>query len=339
MKFRHSSGRRSNIKLIALVLALVFVVVVVSGAVVVRRTYEANLQPVSQESKTHVITIQPGSTTAEIAGILKAKGVIKSDWAFEWYVRNEQLRDQLKAGTYVVDQNQSVEDIVKVIVSGKVASDLVTILPGKRIDEIKQSFVKSGFTEAEADSALEPSQYASHPALTDKPKEASLEGYLYPETFQKTADTKLKDIILLSLDELQLRLTADIRQEVSKQGLTLHQAVILASIVEREVTSPEDRAQAAQVFIKRIKQGTSLQSNATDDYSKLDPAYDTYKINGLPPGPISNFTESSIRAAAYPAQTDWLYFVSGDDKKTHFSKTFEEHKQNIEKYCTSLCGR
>lgn len=339
MKFAHSTPSRSSKKLLIIGILVVILIAAVASAFIVRRSYEANLRPLSNQSKSHVVTVQSGATTAEIADMLKSKGVIRSDWAFEWYVRNQQLRDQLKAGTFVVDQNQSVQDIVSIITNGKEATDLVTILPGKRLEEIKEGFKKSGFTDQDIDAALEPTQYASHPALTDKPKTASLEGYLYPETFQKTANTTLKDVITLSLDELQLRLTPDIRQSVSRQGLTLHQAMTLASIVEGEVTHPEDRAQVAQVFLKRLREGKRLESNATDEYAKLDPTYDTYKITGLPPGPISNFSESSLQAVASPAQTDWLYFVSGDDQKTHFSKTFKEHEENIEKYCTTLCGR
>lgn len=339
MKFSHYDGSRSKIKLIAAIVVAVLLASIVVGAYVVRKTYQDNLKPLSGESKSHVVTIKPGSTTAEIADTLKSKGVIKSDWAFEWYVRNAQLRDELKAGTYIVDQNQSIQEIVDVIVGGKVATDLVTILPGKRLDEIKKSFIQAGYTQQQVDDALEPSQYQSHPALTDKPKDASLEGYLYPETFQKTAETSLNDIVRLSLDELQLRLTPDVRQAIAKQGLTLHQGIILASIIEGEVSNPEERAQVSQVFLKRLNQGIKLQSNATDDYAKIDPSYDTYKIDGLPPGPVSNFSESAVRAVAFPAQTDWLYFVSGDDKRTHFSKTLKEHEENIQKYCTTACGR
>ncbi len=339
MKFSHSGGTASKRKYLVLLIIGLFLVLVVTSAVIVRSVYQQNLQPVSSQSKTHVVTIQPGSTTAEIADSLKLKGAIRSDWAFEWYVRTEQLRDQLKAGTYIVDQNQSVQDIVKVLVEGKVATDLVTILPGKPLDETKQKLIEEGFSVEEVEAALNPERYRGHPALTDKPREATLEGYLYPETFQKTAETKLEDIIRLSLDEMEARLTPEVREAINKQGLTLHQAVILASIIEGEVPDPEDRTKVAQVFLKRLREGIKLESNATDEYAKKNPTYDTYKISGLPPGPISNFTETSIRAVAFPAQTDWLFFVSGDDGKNHFSKTLEEHEKNIEKYCTTLCGR
>lgn len=339
MKFSDGKIRKTNKKLLALGLVVVVFVGLVVTAFVVRNSYNENLKPLSDASKSHVITIKPGSTAAEIAQTLKDKGIIKSDWAFEWYVRTQDLRDELKAGTYVVDQNQSVQQIVDVIVSGKVATDLITVLPGKTLDETKADFIKAGYTQEEVDTALEPSQYAKHPALRDKPKEATLEGYIYPETFKKTADTTLKEVVTFSLDEMDRILTNEVRQGIAKQGLTIHEAVILASIIEGEVTTQEDRNQVAQVFLKRMKEGIKLESNATDDYSKKNPAYDTYKIPGLPPGPISNFTESAITAIAFPAKTDWVYFVSGDDGKTHFSKTFEEHEANIQKYCTTLCGR
>ncbi len=339
MKFSHRSSRKFPKKLLAVAVIAIFIIGLVSAAYFVRQSYQAHLEPLSDASKTHVVTIEPGATTAEIADTLVSKGVIKSDWSFEWYVRTKNLRESLKAGTYVVDQNQSVQEIVQIIVDGRVASDLVTIFPGKRLDEIKQQFIEYKFTKAEVEAAFNPELYKNHPALTDKPVDASLEGYLYPETFEKTAETKLKDIITKSLDEMDRRLTPEVRRAIAEQGLTLHEAVTLASIIEGEVSGAEDRTKVAQVFLKRLEDGMKLESNATDAYAKIDASYDTYNIPALPPGPISNFTETAILAVAFPSKTSWVYFVSGDDGITHFSKTFEEHEKNIEKYCTTLCGR
>lgn len=132
------------------------------------------------------------------------------------------------------------------------------IAPGKRLDQVKAALIQEGFTEADVDAALEPTQWAKHPALTDKPEKANLEGYLYPESFQKTAETSARNVIKLSLDEMEARFTPQIRQAISKQAMTLHQAVITASIIEREVSSPEDRAQVAQVFKKRLAEKCAL---------------------------------------------------------------------------------
>jgi UPF0755 protein len=349
MNFRtdRRDGRTKKFVIIAITAAVLLVLLSVA---MIRKSYADNLKPVNLSSKTtHVITVEPGSGPSAVADNLKAKGVIRSDWAFEWYLRNKGLGDQLKAGTYVVGEAQSVEEIVQTLIDGKVATDLVTILPGKRLQQVKEGLIKSGFTEADVDAALNPSQYAGHPALTDKPEGQSLEGYLYPESFQKTAETTPKEIISQSLDEMQRRLTPALRESFSKQGLTLHQAITLASIVEQEVSNEADRAQASQVFMKRYKSGMQLGSDPTAFYGAhlagqeptvfFDSPYNTRKYSGLPPGPIGNVTESSLQAIAEPAQTDWLYFVSGDDGRTHFSKTLQEHEELTKKYCTKLCGR
>ena len=348
MSFTKQQFRRSYYKKYVLAGVGIAVVLLIIGVVLIRKSYADNLKPVSTASKTHVVTIDPGSTTAVIADALYAKGAIRSDWAFEWYVRNNQLRDQLKAGTFVVNENQSIEEIVKMIVGGKTASDLVTILPGKRLAQIRDSLKESGFSETDVTAAVEPGQYAGHPALTDKPSGASLEGYIYPESFQKSDGTTPQQIIKQSLDEMQLRLTPEIRQALSNQGLTVHQGVILASIVELEVSASSDRAQAAQVFLKRYKSNMQLGSDVTAFYGAIvagkepsigyDSPYNTRLRTGLPAGPVSNVTESSLKAVAYPAQTDWLYFVSGDDGKNYFSKTLQEHEELTKRHCTKLCN-
>lgn len=338
-KFNYQKGTSQIMRKTALITVILVGLILVGTAAVVRKSYNDNLRPLSNSTESIAITVEPGSVPSEIAKNLESKGVIRSDWAFEWYVRNHNLRDNLKAGTYLFRPSQSVPEIAQQIADGRVATDLVTILPGKRIEQIKQSLIESGFSEKEVNSALDPARYANHPALTDKPKNASLEGYLYPESFQKTAETTLPEIIKLSLDEMQSRLTPEIRQAFSAQGLSLHEAITLASIIELEVSNEADRATVAQVFLKRLKMGMALQSDATNAYSKIDSSYDTYKIEGLPPGPVANVGEDSLKALANPAQTDWLYFVSGDDGKTYFSKTLEEHEALVEKHCSELCGR
>lgn len=322
-------------------------VMVVIGVAVIRKTYNDNLRPVSTNKTSHVVTIKPGSTPSAIGAELQSKGIIRSDWAFEWYVRNHQIGNELKAGTYVLYENQTIKEIVEVLKSGKVATDLITIVPGKRIDQVRAAFIMSGFTADQVDAALEPSQYSGHPALTDKPKDANLEGYLYPESFQKTAETTPGQIVKQSLDEMQRHLTTDRREAFSKHGLTVHQAITLASMVEKEVSNNADRAQAAQVFLKRYKIDMALGSDPTAFYGAIidgknpsvlyDSPYNTRIRKGLPIGPISNVTESSLDAIAHPAQTDWLFFVAGDDGVTHFSKTTEEHEALTKKYCTKLC--
>lgn len=313
----------------------------------IRSVYQSNLGALSSEKKAISVTVAPGDTVSEIAIKLRDKGAIKSDWAFEWYVRNNNLRDELKAGTFIVYTNQDIPSIAKQIASGKVASDLFTILPGKRLDEIRDSMIKAGFAEAEVDSALKPENYKGHEALTDLPAGANLEGYLYPESYQKVAETKPSTIVKSALDELARQLTKERRQEYAKQGLSTHQAITLASVVEREVSNKNDKPQVAQVFLKRQKIGMNLGSDVTAFYGAIiagqpptvayDSPYNTRIHSGFPIGPISNVSESSLEAVAYPAGTDWLFFVAGDDGITYFSKTNEEHEALTAQHCKKLC--
>lgn len=314
-----------------------------------RHAYIQNLKPVSASQRSQQITIPLGTSVKEIGAILQDAGLIRASWAFEWYVRKHNARDKLQAGTYSLRPNQSVEEIITIITQGKIKTDLVTILPGQRIDQIEQALINSGFSSEDVKRALDPGVYANHPALADKPKGANLEGYLYPESFQRTADTKAETVVRASLDQMQKYLTPELRTGIVKQGLTVYEGVILASIVEQEVSKAEDKPKVAQVFLRRLREGKRLESDATSGYGAIlagdrpsltyESAYNTYTHNGLPPTPISNVSQASLQAVASPAPTDWLYFVSGDDGITHFSNTIEEHEALTRQYCTRLCGR
>jgi UPF0755 protein len=341
-------GRKRWTRLVGLVL-VIGLIAGLGTVLTVRHVYRENLKPVSASQKAQLVTVPSGSTVKEIAAILKKAGVIKAAWAFEWYARNHDLRDKMQAGTYYFRPNQGVADIAAILTQGKVATDLVTILPGQRLSQIKKALVNYGFSEESVNNALNPDLYADHPALVDKPKAASLEGYLYPESFQKTAETKPETIIRASLDEMQKHLTPDVRAAFVRQGLTVHQGVILASVIEQEVGGNQDRATVAQVFLRRLKENRPLQSDVTVFYAAtesnqqpsldLDSPYNTYKNPGLPPGPISNVSQSSLMAVANPAPTDYLYFVAGDDGKTYFSHTLEEHQALTREHCKKLCAQ
>lgn len=308
-----------------IIIAVIGLLLLIGGVIFARNYYNSNLKPVSSQQSLIEVEIEPGQTLPEISKQLKAKKLIRNQQVFEQYVRNNGAAEDIKAGTYELSPSYGVPEIVSVLTQGKIVSKLVTILPGARIDQVEKMLTNAGYSEAVVKDALNPANYVDHPALVDKPADASLEGYLYPESFERTSSTTAKQIVTASLDEMQKRLTPEIRQAFTAQGLTSHRAIILASIVENEVAKPEERQQAAQVFLKRLKTGMMLQSNATDN---LPPEYDTYTIAGLPPGPISNVTQSTLEAVAYPAQTDYLYFVSGKDCVTRFGATLEQHEAN-----------
>jgi UPF0755 protein len=328
---------------------LVIAMLAIGSAVfVLRREYMANLQPVSPSQHNQLVTIAKGTTAHDVAVDLSQKGLIRSVWAFEWYLRNNNLRDKLQAGSYYLRPNMTTPEVVNVLTQGKVATDMVTILPAQRLSQIRQSLINNGFKAADVDAALNPALYKDHAALADKPVGANLEGYLYPDTFQKTVDTKPEEIIRNSLDLMQKYLTPEVRAGFVKHGLTVHQGVTIASIVEQEVSKLSDRPVVAQVFLKRLKEGMPLGADPTAFYGAIianqpptvfyDSPYNTRIHPGIPPGPISNVSETSLKAVASPANTDYLYFVAGDNGVTYFSHTVEQHEALTRQHCKKLCS-
>lgn len=321
---------------------------IVAGMIGVRVFYNANLAAASDSTASQTVIIEEGATVKQVADELERRELIRSSLVFQLYIRSKGDKNPLIAGTYRLQPNLSTPAIVSILSRGKVATDLVTILPGQRIDQIRESLIKSGFDPDEVDAALDPATYEDNPALVDKPAGANLEGYLYPESFQRTATTKPREIIEKSLALMNDNLTPDIRAAFASHGLSTYEGIILASIVEQEAATQEDRDRVAQVFLKRLSIGMPLQSDPTGKYGAVldgkppqlgyDSPYNTYKHAGLMPTPISNVSKSSLQAVAQPANTDWLYFVAGDDGRTHFSKTIEEHERLTEQYCTTLCG-
>lgn len=319
----------------------------VGATIAVRYFYAENLKPVSANTATQLVTVKPGMSVNEIAALLKEKGLIRSDWAFKWYVRDRAVREVLQAGTYSLRPNQSVAQIVAQLTGGKVATDLVTILPNRRIDQVRQDLKKAGFSEADVDSALDPSQYSDSPVLAFRPGSGSLEGFLYPDSFQKNVETSPRHIIKQSLALMYEQLTPGIRDAFVAQGLTIYQGITLASIVESEVHNPEEMKKVAQVFLRRLREDHPLQSDVTAVYGAVldneEPTltyvspYNTFLHKGLPPTPISNVTSASLQAVADPAPTNFMYFVAGDDGKTYFAHTLEEHEANIDNHCKKLC--
>ncbi|MBI2588862.1 endolytic transglycosylase MltG [Candidatus Saccharibacteria bacterium] len=330
-----------------LIIVTAIILLLGGGVVGLRSWYQRNLQPVSSSAGSVYFTVAPGSGLHTIADKLKRADLIRNARAFETYVRSHELHDKLQAGTYTLSPSMGIKQIVGKIVNGEVTKNLLTILPQKRLDEIKQSFVKAGYSQRQIETAFNPDTYAGHPALSGRPAGATLEGYLYPDSYEKLTDTPPQTIIRESLDEMNKHLTADILNGFAAQGLTAYRGVILASIIAQETDDPSFQPMVAQVFLSRLKQGMALQSNVTANYAAdvagqprnigIDSPYNTYLHNDLPPGPISNVNASALDGAAHPASTDYLYFVAGDDNKIHFSRTQAEHDDAVKKYCVKKC--
>jgi len=342
-------ANRGRIPRRVLLVALVLLATLFVAAIMVRSAYYQRLQAVSDSQQVVIVTVESGSPATVISQQLQQKGLIRSATIFQWYIRTNNVRDKMQAGTYALRPSMSVQQIVDVLVNGSVKSDLITILPGQRIDQVRQTFINAGFDPDEVDKAFDPAKYVGHPALADMPSGTkTLEGFLYPDSYQKDASTTPSTIVGEALDEMADHLTPDIRAAFAAHGFNVFQGVTLASILEEEVSSKQDQAQAAQVFIKRLKIDMPLGSDVTAFYgailkgvepsTEVDSSYNTLKHKNLPPGPIANVSESAMAAVANPAGTDWLFFVTGDDGTTHFSKTVEEHESLIKQYCKKNCA-
>lgn len=322
---------------------------VIVGVFVSRHIYNLDLQAVSNSPKTQIFTVEQGSSVKQIANTLQEDNLIRSSWAFQLYVHGQELNDQLQAGTYALSPNQGTASIVTTLTKGKVATRLVIILPGRRIDQVRSALINDGFTPAAVDQALDPGQYSGLPALAFKPPDVTtLEGLLWPDSFQKDSTTSPSFIIHESLVEMGQHLTPDVQAAFAAEGLTTYQGLTLASIVEQEVNNPNDQTQVAQVFLSRLKANATLGSDVTADYGAIaaglapslsyDSPYNTLQHTGLPPSPISTVSASALNATTHPAATNWLYFVTGDDGTTYFSTNLQDHQALTAKYCHKLCG-
>jgi UPF0755 protein len=319
------------------------------GIFVSRHVYNQDLQSVNNSPKTQIFTVEEGSSVKQISNNLQADHLIRSSWAFQLYVHSKELTDELKAGTYALSPSENTVTIVTTLTKGKVATRLVTILPGRRIDQVRADLINDGFSPADVDQALNPSQYSDLPVMAFKPDGVTtLEGLLWPDSFQKDSTTSASFIVHESLVEMGQKLTPDLQAAFASEGLTTYQGLTLASIVGQEVNKSTDQTQVAQVFLSRLKAGSTLGSDVTADYGAIeaglapslsyDSPYNTLQHPGLPPTPISTVSLSALTATAHPAATTWLYFVTGDDGTTYFSTNLQDQQTNTAKYCHKLCG-
>lgn len=308
--------------------------------------------PVGHDTTKQTFVVASGETPSTIAKNLEEARLIRSAFVFELYAKLQKKADSLQAGTYKLSPSQDVPSIVNEFVKGDSAVYNVLIPPGLTLKKladptVKGSFAAQGFSAEEIQKAFT-ATYKS-PLLKDKPADASLEGYIYPETFQVRQGDSLESVLERSFNAFYERLQSDgMLEKFAARGLNLHQALTLGSIIQKETSNADVQRQVAQVFLKRLSIGMMLGSDVTFIYAAnqlgveatptLDSPYNTRIHTGLPPGPIATMNYSALQAVANPADGDYLYFVAGDDGTTYFSHTYEEHEQKVQQYCQKLCS-
>lgn len=279
--------------------------------------------------------------------------LIKSPFYFRYIIWRGGLK--IQAAKYLISPALSTREIIKILSAGRAVSQekSIRIIEGWKLKDIGAYLEKNQSAAAKnflvlAGALLDDWKFdfAKPEFFNDAPKQADLEGYLFPDTYRISNEAWAEEIIYKMLANFNKKLTPEIRAEIKRQSKTIYEIIIMASIVEKEVRSREDMKIVSGIFWNRIKYGRPLQSDATLSYilddkigshtiedTKIASPYNTYKYRGLPPGPIANPGLNAIMAAVYPERTDYIYFLSDPQTgRTIFSKTLEEHNVNKNKY-------
>jgi UPF0755 protein len=281
--------------------------------------------PLAQDK---IVNIPRGAGVRDIADLLQREGVIDQPWVFIGGVWVRKARDELKYGEYLFPKEASLRDVINVITDGKVIQHQVTVAEGLTSEQIVARLMEND-------------------VLTGNIREIPKEGSLLPETYNFTRGTSREQIIQRMQHE-QRRLVQEAweRRSPDLPIETPDQLVTLASIIEKETSKPEERTRVAAVFVNRLKQRMKLQSDPTIIYGivggkgtlgraitrsdiELKTRYNTYVIDGLPPGPIANPGRASLEAAASPARTKELYFVADGTGGHTFSETLDQHQKGV----------
>jgi UPF0755 protein len=349
MKHKRSTKRIVIYAILALLLLLIGIGV---GAVF----FVANaLQPMAVSDKEVRITIPPGAGSTQISYLLKEQGLIKNPTVFSYYLKYKKQGSHFQAGEYGMKPGLTLDQIIEQLNNGQTIKEeliRVTIPEGYTVQQIAEKISTQSPWHADVFLQLmnNPSQFqaAALASLPDnKDIKHRLEGYMFPETYEFKKGTSEQEFIERSLQELDKKLAtlpADWQEKLKEQNMSIHQLLTVASLIEREVVVDEERNLVAGVIYNRLKQNMPLQIDATVQYLfdkpkdrlfekdlQIDSPYNTYKNVGLPPGPIASPSLASIKAALYPAETKYLFYVTKKDgTKGHlFAETFEEHKKNI----------
>jgi UPF0755 protein len=290
--------------------------------------------------------VSGGDSLRMIGRKLKEQNLVSDSTVFVLYTMIKGKEGALQAGTYVFRGECSVAAILDVLVSGRaVTSDIAITFPeGLRLDEVGQLFANNDIAMDVA--SFKVGDFVSQGVLSAAPATASLEGYLFPETYRfdpKKEDAKA--MLQKMISQFEAEIGGSVFSEIQKSGRSLHEVIIIASLIEKEVRSDKDRALVSGIIHKRLSLSMPLQIDATVAYivkkktTKLtaddiavDSPYNTYEHKGLPAGPIASPGISSIRAAVYPEASEYLYYLSKPDGETVFSRTLEEHIRAKNKY-------
>lgn len=308
-------------------LFLIFIIILFSGIL-----YFIKYQivfPLDKNATEKEFVIQKGDGLKKIANNLEQEKIIRNDIWFNLYVFYKGWAAHLQAGEYSLGPNLNIIEIAEKIFKGDAISNnfKITIPEGFNLRQIDAKLTEVGLIKS-----------------GELSSQSQLEGYLFPDTYEFNKEMNLNEIVDIMKSNFNKKID-NLKSEIERQEKTIEEIIIMASLIEKEVSSYEDRQIVSGIFWKRLNINYPLQSCATVAYAlgkdkwiysfedtKVNSPYNTYENIGLPPGPICNPGISAIKAAVYPTTTDYYFFLSKPNGETVFSETFEEHQENIVKY-------
>jgi UPF0755 protein len=329
-------------KKILLISAVLIVIGLCGLAVLLISLRQYAQQPAGQLPLKVVITIpagQPWKTTTEA---LFKNGIITSPFKFNLVARLKGYDKRLKAGEYALSASMAPIQIMEKLVKGEVELYKITIPEGFNIYQIADLVAEAGFAQnSNFIEAATNAELADRIGINAK----TFEGYLFPETYYFPKKVKVETIISTMVDRFWKVFNPTWQQRADQLGFSIHQIVTLASIIEKETGAPFERPVISSVFHNRLKKKMRLESDPTVIYGlenfdgnlkrahlEAPTPYNTYKIKGLPIGPIANPGAKSLEAALYPADTKFVYFVSKKNKTHQFSTNLKDHNKAVRKY-------
>ncbi|MGJ9457052.1 endolytic transglycosylase MltG [Oceanobacillus sp. CF4.6] len=352
---KEASTVRKIVSIILIALILILVIGGISGFLYVKSA----LEPVNSESDEQITVEVPiGSSTSTIANILEENGIIKDGRIFRFYTKfnNE---SEFQAGEYTFTPAVTFDEIIESLKNGRVYIEpihTVTIPEGLTVDQIADifsetfAFTKGEFLEQVNDETYVGKLIASYPdllsdAILNQEIRTPLEGYLFASTYDfYKEEPSIESIIEAMLTQTQ-KVYSNYAADLEQIDFTTHEAITFASLVERETASEEQRQQISRVFYNRLDAGMPLQTDPTVLYAlgehnetvtyddlEIESPYNTYYIEALPIGPISNFAENSLKAVLEPAESDYLYFLHDSEGNIYYAETHDEHLQNRDQY-------
>lgn len=320
-----------------------FVAIVALVGAVGARIAVAELRPYKGYAESELfVEIPTGSSPASIGRRLVDAGVLRDTLGFRFELARTRTSGRLQAGEYRFDHPMTVQEVVAKIARGDVYLLPITFREGLTLREMAQLFESKGFG-----SAAEFMAAASDGRLVHgiDPAARDLEGYLFPDTYAMVRRATAPQLVARMVAGFEKVLTPELRAAAEARGLSVRQLVTMASIVEKETGSPDERPLVAAVYANRLRIGMALQGdptviyalvrmnrydgNLTRDDLRIDSPYNTYRYPGLPPGPIANPGRASLEAAAHPADAPYLYFVSRGNGRHAFAANLDEHNHNV----------